>query len=71
MGSASGFAFVQRGDTVEITHYGREAATLRGAIAARFLEDIELADPQQVMARATGNYRRGNERTAREHPRNR
>jgi len=26
-------------------------------------------DPQQVMARATGNYRRGNERRAAIHPR--
>ena len=71
MGDAAGFAFMQRGDRVEITHHGRKAATLRGSAAARFLEAIERGDPQQVMARATANYRRGNERTAREHPRNR
>jgi hypothetical protein len=27
-------------------------------------------DPQQVMARWTGDYKRGNERTAKQHPRN-
>ncbi|MEU5609291.1 hypothetical protein AB0H03_11260 [Streptomyces sparsogenes] len=58
-----------------ITHHGRAAATLRGARAARFLAEAEAGaeagDPQEVMARWTGNYRRGNERTARDHPRNR
>ncbi len=54
-----------------ITHHGKEAVTLRGRAAARFLSDVEVEDPQQVMARVTGNYRRGTERIAREHPRNR
>ncbi len=71
MGGASGFAFSQRGDTVVISHHGKKAVTLRGSAAARFLEDIGRDDPQQVMARATGDYKRGNERTARDHPRNR
>lgn len=39
--------------------------------AARFLAEAETSDPQLVMARWTGNYKRGNERTARHHPRNR
>lgn len=71
MGSPGGFAFSRRGDTVEITHRGKKAVTLRGPVAARFLEDVERGDPQKVMARATGDYKRGNERTARDHPRNR
>lgn len=71
MGSASPFAFVQRGDTVVITHRGKRAVTLRGPAAARFLDDVERGEPQQVMARATGDYKRGNERTGRDHPRNR
>ena len=71
MGDASGFAFSHRGDTVVITHRGRKAAQLRGAAAARFLDDVERGDPQQVMARATGDHKRGNERTGRDHPRNR
>ena len=71
MGGAAGFAFSQRGDSVVVTHRGKKAVTLRGSAAARFLEDIERSDPQQVMARVTGDYRRGNERAARDHPRNR
>jgi len=46
------------------------AAILRGARASEFLEDAATQDPQQLMARLTGNYRRGNERAARQHPRN-
>lgn len=69
--SPGGFEYVQRGDEVRITHRGRPATTLRGAAAAQFLVDVESGDPQQLMARVTGNYRRGNERAARDHPRNR
>ena len=71
MGDAAGFAFSHRGDTVVITHRGRKAATLRGSAAERFLDDIERGDPQQVMGAVTGDYKRGNERAARDHPRNR
>ena len=71
MGWAIGFEFSQRGDAVVITHRGRKAATLRGGTARRFLEDVQHEDPQQVMARATGQYKRGNERLSRDHPRNR
>jgi hypothetical protein len=71
MGDAAGFEFWERGDDVVVTHHGRKAATLRGDAAARFLEDVKRGDPQQVMARTTGNYKRGNERLARNHPRNR
>ncbi|GAB3153094.1 hypothetical protein GCM10027290_45370 [Micromonospora sonneratiae] len=53
-----------------ITHRGRVATTLRGGRADEFLAEVD-DDPQQVMARWTGNYRRGNERTAKQHPRNR
>jgi hypothetical protein len=50
------------------------ATVLRGERAKRFLESAEQADPEAamaLMARITGNYRRGNERTAERHPRNR
>ena len=53
-----------------ITHHGRRATVLRGQAAARFLDEVERGDDQELMARATGNYRRGNERTAKQHPRN-
>jgi hypothetical protein len=69
--SASGFRFEQRAGSVIITHHGKHASTLRGGRAAEFLAEVASGDPQLVMARWTGNYKRGNERTAREHPRNR
>lgn len=67
----TGFEYTVRGADVIITHHGKVATTLRGARAATFLADVELDDPQELMARLTGNYRRGNERQARNHPRNR
>jgi hypothetical protein len=71
----SGFTFQQRknGD-VEVFHHGRLASTLRGHDAEDFAAEIASCsetEAQQVMARITGNYKRGNERTASEHPRNR
>lgn len=66
----NGFQYEVRGEDVVITHHGRPATTLRGSRAAQFLDDVERDDPQELMARATGNYRRGNERQARQHPRN-
>lgn len=69
-GRPEGFAYEQRGDEVVVFHHGRRAATLRGDRAAVFLVDVGSRDPQELMARLTGNYRRGNERTARKHPRN-
>ncbi len=56
-----------------ITHQGAHATTLRGGRAAEFLadvEDVSDADAQEAMARWTGNYKHGNERQARQHPRN-
>ena len=70
-GRPEGFEFVERGGEVVISHHGRRATVLRGGRASEFLEDVERSDPQELMARVTGNYRRGNERQAREHPRNR
>ena len=70
-GAPQGFEYSVHGDEVVITHGGKRAATLRREAAGRFLADVAAGDPQAVMARATGNYKRGNERRAREHPRNR
>jgi hypothetical protein len=59
---------------VQLFHHGRLAATLRGERAQDFLAEIEAGGDtvaQQIMARLTGNYKRGNERTAKNHPRNR
>jgi hypothetical protein len=67
-----GFGYVVRGDgEVQISHHGRPATVLRGAAAARFLVDLDGGDRQQLMARVTGNYKHGNERMGKNHPRNR
>jgi len=70
MPAPHGFEHLVRGDEIVILHHGIRAAVLRGAKAADFLARIDTEDPQLLMARLTGNYRRGNERTARRHPRN-
>jgi hypothetical protein len=70
-GRLRGFAYSINGDDVAISHFGKAATVLRGARAQQFLAGVEDGDPQELMARATGNYKRGNERQARSHPRNR
>ena len=52
-------------DRVRISWRGRVVTTLSGAAAARFLRQVEGADEetaQGLLARATGNFKRGNER---------
>jgi hypothetical protein len=61
-----GFLYLERksGD-IEVRRFGTLAAVLRGREAERFrarasgATELEL---QHLMARATGNYKRGNER---------
>ena len=69
-----GFAYrVRKTGEVEVRHHGRLAATLRGAQTLDFLAEARSGSPldaQQLMARTTGNYKRGNERAAGNHPRN-
>jgi hypothetical protein len=66
MGAAEGFEYRERkSGEVAIFHHGRLATTLRGERAARFLSDAKAGDPQELMARVTGNYKRGNERQTR------
>ena len=58
-----GFEYtVRKNGEVVISHHGRQATVLRGRRAEKFLTDVGRRDPQQVMARVTGNYKRGNER---------
>jgi hypothetical protein len=66
MGKPVGFEWTQRknGDVV-VTHHARVAAILRGRAAIEFVSDVGRGDPQEVMARVTGNYKRGNERSGR------
>lgn len=68
---AQGFAYEELGDgSVVVRHHGRQAVVARVGRAERFLREVASGDAQLVMARWTGNYRRGNERSARQHPRN-
>jgi hypothetical protein len=52
---------------VFVAWHGKTVTTLKGEAARRFLSRIEAANPheaQQIMARVTGNFKRGNERLA-------
>lgn len=46
---------------VRIAYRGRVVTTLSGAAAERFRARV-VRDPQGAMQRATGNFKRGNER---------
>lgn len=65
--TASGFSYrtTKQGD-VFIEHLGRHVVTLRGQAAKRFLKRVTGASEDQAqlaMAKVTGNFKRGNERT--------
>jgi hypothetical protein len=70
-----GFTYrTRKNGDVEVFHRARLAASFRGVHAQEFLAEVGSAGPaegQQLMARLTGNYKRGNERAAKGHPRNR
>lgn len=69
MADASDFEYQASGsERVFIYHRGRLAETLSGRAAVDFLLKAERSDAagaQLLMAKATGNYKRGNERAAR------
>ena len=69
-----GFTYLAtKSGVVFVRHYGRLASELRGKAAAAFLKKIaqsDFAGEQQLMARITGNYKRGNEGVAGDHARN-
>jgi hypothetical protein len=68
----AGFSWTRRKNgEVIIEHHGRRAAVLRGRKAQDFVDEVSVGHDQDVMARATGNYKRGNERESRNHPRHR
>ena len=75
MPAPTGFTYREHKDgSISITHQGRLAATLRKREAVDFLGEvtsIDAADAQELMARLTGNYKRGNEGRAADHFRNR
>jgi len=69
MARPTGFDYAVHGDEIIVRHHGKTATVLRGARAAEFLIEVEQSDAQLLMAKITGNYRRGNERAAKRHPR--
>ncbi|MEM8861900.1 MAG: hypothetical protein AAGD96_26555 [Chloroflexota bacterium] len=70
-----GFVYhVAKNGNVLISHHGRLATTLRGSKASIFvdkLNSLSFSKQQHMMAKVTGNYKRGNERTSKKHPKNR
>ncbi len=70
-----GFSYrIRKNGSIDIFHRARLASTLRGDAADAFkrqAQDQGEAAAQQLMARITGNYKRGIERKASRHPRNR
>ena len=64
--STDPFAYrVTKDGRIRIERGGRTVAIVAGKAATALTEKLRLADEpvaQQLLARATGNYRRGNER---------
>ena len=59
-------AVVTRDDRVLVSHDGRQVVALAGADARKVIERLEVVESeeaeQMVLAKATGNFKRGNER---------
>lgn len=57
---------ITKDDTVFIEFHGKRVKTLKGKEAEKFLERIEEAEnekeEQLILAKITGNFKRGNER---------
>lgn len=61
------FSFrVTKDNTVFLDYYGRQVKILKGTEAEKFLKRISVAEStteaQLIMAKITGNFKRGNER---------
>jgi hypothetical protein len=59
-------AVVTRDERVLVSHDGRQVVALTGPEARRVIERLEVAEneeaEQMVLAKATGNFKRGNDR---------
>ena len=74
MSNDLGFTFIKRNNEYHIMHHGNKATVLRGNKASDFEDDVNTlssGELQQLMARLTSNYKHGNERKAKNHPRKR
>ena len=66
--------FVTKSNAVLIERDGKVVTTVRGSKANDFLVKMNastIPQQQQLMARITGNYKRGNEKLSKNHPKNR
>lgn len=69
-----GFTYIKQHNEYHIFHHAKKATVLCGIKALEFQDELTILgihEQQQLMARLTGNYKRGNERKAKNHPRNR
>ncbi|MGI0119750.1 hypothetical protein [Zooshikella sp. RANM57] len=69
-----GFTFEVKNNEVVIYRGGKKVTILRGEKAKEFYDDVDSMDfgsMQQLMARLTGNYKRGNEKHAKNIRKNR
>ena len=58
---------ITKDSKVFISWRGKQVTTLSGSRAAEFIADIEAADgkdAQLIMAKATGNFKHGNEKAS-------
>lgn len=74
MSNDLGFTYIKQNNEYLILHHGKRATVLRGNKAKEFQDDMNTLgnnEQQQLMDRLTGNYKHGNERIGKNHPRNR
>ena len=59
-------AVVTRDERLLVSHDGRQVVTLSGGDARKVIDKLERSDNEEaeqlVLAKATGNFKRGNER---------
>lgn len=60
---------ITKGPKVMIYYHGKQVTILQGNQASRFIEKMDHAsahESQMIMAKATGNFKRGNERAGKQ-----
>ena len=65
---------VRKDGSIDVSHEGRSVMVVTGADAARLARKLAGARAEEVqmaLAKITGNFKRGNERIAADHLRNR
>ncbi|MBM6616366.1 hypothetical protein [Bacillus suaedaesalsae] len=59
---------VNKNNTIFIDYYGKQVKVLKGKEAVQFLKKIQNAQDEKalqlIMAKITGNFKRGNERNS-------